>query len=476
MTTATKQTMSSSAPGWLRAFRTLPRQHGFEPLRVEGQVPEGLRGALYRVGPWTFDVHGRPYQHWFDGDGGMLGVRFGADGVTGASRLLDTPTMVAERKASSQRYGAYGTPTPLLHKLRDVRKNSANTSVMAWNGKLYALFEGSVPVEVSQDDLSTLGETDFDGTVVETFSAHPHRVPSRKASYNFGIRYGRETLADLYALPDGGKAQRLGTVKLPGATMVHDFIATDRYLVFFLSPLRLNLFRALLRVGSYSENLRWKPEAGADVLVVPIDDVAHPVRITTDAFYLWHFGNAYEQGDTLVVDYVRYPDFTTNQWLGELVRGTTSLDAKGMLHRAVVDLKARTFRTEQRADLSCEFPRVAPGVVGRSHETLYLGVHLSDEARRGLFDGVARVDMGTGRMTKVSLGEGTYPSEPVFVPRPGGSAEDDGWVLTQVFDAKTDTSHVAVLDARHLEDGPVARCHFDHALPPTFHGGFAPAK
>ncbi|WP_375744794.1 carotenoid oxygenase family protein [Corallococcus interemptor] len=203
------------------------------------------------------------------------------------------------------------------------------------------------------------------------------------------------------------------------------------------------------------------------------DDVAHPVRITTDAFYLWHFGNAYEQGDTLVVDYVRYPDFTTNQWLGELVRGPTSLDAKGMLHRAVVDLKARTFRTEQRADLSCEFPRVAPGVVGRAHQTLYLGVHRSDEARRGLFDGVARMDMATGRMTTASLGEDTYPSEPVFVPRPGGSAEDDGWVLTQVFDAKTDTSHVAVLDARHLEDGPVARCHFNHALPPTFHGGFA---
>ncbi|WP_375759187.1 carotenoid oxygenase family protein [Corallococcus exercitus] len=476
MTTAMKQTMSSAAPGWLRAFRTLPRQHGFEPLRVEGQVPEGLRGSLYRVGPWTFDVHGRPYQHWFDGDGGMLGVRFGADGVKGASRLLDSPTMVAERKASSQRYGGYGTPTPLLHKLRQARKNSANTSVMAWNGKLYALFEGSVPVEVSPEDLSTLGETDLDGTVVETFSAHPHRVPSRKASYNFGIRYGRFTLADIFVLPDGGKAQRLGSVKLPGATMVHDFIATDRYLVFFLSPLRLNLFRALLQVGSYSENLRWKPEAGTDVLVVPIDDVEHPVRIPTDAFYTWHFANAYEEGDTVVVDYVRYPDFTTNQWLGELVRGTTSSDAQGMLHRAVVDVKAGTFRTEQRLDVSCEFPRVAPGVVGRAHETLYLGVHRSNEARRGLFNGVARMDLATGRLTTADLGEGTYPSEPIFVPRPGATAEDDGWVLTQVYDEKADASHVAVLDARRMEDGPVARCHFDHALPPTFHGGFAPAK
>lgn len=476
MTTATKQTMSSSAPGWLRAFRALPRQHGFEPLRVEGAVPEELRGSLYRVGPWTFDVHGRPYQHWFDGDGGMLGVRFGADGVRGAARMVDSPTIVTERQAHRQRFGAYGTPTPLLHRLRNVRKNSANTSVMAWNGKLYALFEASLPVEVSQEDLSTLGETDLDGAVVESFSAHPHRVPSRKASYNFGIRYGRETTAELYALPDGQKARRLGAVKLPGATMVHDFIATDRYLVFFLSPLRLNLFRMLLRMGSYSENLRWRPDAGTEVMVVPIDDVEHPVRISTDAFYVWHFANAYEAGDTLVVDYVHYPDFTTNQWLGELVRGTTSTDAQGKLHRAVVDVKAGTFRTERRLDVSCEFPRVAPSVVGRAHQSVYLGVHQRDASRRSLFDGVARVELETGRLTVAPLGEGTYPSEPVFVPRPGAHAEDDGWVLTQVYDVKSDTSHVAVLDARRMEAGPVARCHFDHALPPTFHGGFAPAK
>ncbi|MCY1033747.1 carotenoid oxygenase family protein [Corallococcus sp. BB11-1] len=475
MTTAMKQTTSSPAPGWHRAFRTLPRQHGFEPLRVEGQVPEGLRGSLYRVGPWTFEVHGQPYQHWFDGDGGMLGVRFGPEGVTGAARLLDTPGMVAERAAKAPRYGAYGTPTPLWHKLRNAQKNSANTSVMAWNGKLYALFEADKPVEVSMDDLSTVGESDLEGVVVGSFSAHPHRVPSRKTSYNFGIQYGRETTAELYALPDGGKARRMGAVTLPGATMVHDFIATDRYLVFFLAPLRLNIFRMLLRLGSYSDNLRWKPDAGTQVLVVPIDDVAHPVRIPAEAFYLWHFANAHEQGDTLVVDYVHYPDFTTNQWLGDLMRGGTELEARGRLHRAMVDVKAGTFRTERLSDVSCEFPRVAPGVVGRAHQTLYLGGHSTQEARRGLFDSVMRYDVGTGRMTQAVMGEGQYPSEPVFVPRPGASAEDDGWVLTQVYDAKADASHVAVLDARRLEDGPVARCHFDHALPPTFHGGFAPA-
>ncbi|RYZ44026.1 MAG: hypothetical protein EOO71_01280 [Myxococcaceae bacterium] len=48
--------------------------------------------------------------------------------------------------------------------------------------------------------------------------------------------------------------------------------------------------------------------------------------------------------------------------------------------------------------------------------------------------------------------------------------------FTQVYDAKADAPHLAVLDARRPEDGPVARCHLDHALTPTFHGGFAPAQ
>ncbi|MFP2896557.1 carotenoid oxygenase family protein [Corallococcus sp. 4LFB] len=78
-------------------------------------------------------------------------------------------------------------------------------------------------------------------------------------------------------------------------------------------------------------------------------------------------------------------------------------------------------------------------------------------------------------MTRAALEAGQYPSEPVFVPRPGSRTEDDGWLLTQVFDTKTDTTHVAVLDAERLDAGPVARCHFEHALPPTFHGTFVPA-
>lgn len=43
--------------------------------------------------------------------------------------------------------------------------------------------------------------------------------------------------------------------------------------------------------------------------------------------------------------------------------------------------------------------------------------------------------------------------EPIFVPRPGGTAEDDGWVMSLVYDADEQRTRLAILDARNLSGG-----------------------
>ena len=63
----------------------------------------------------------------------------------------------------------------------------------------------------------------------------------------------------------------------------------------------------------------------------------------------------------------------------------------------------------------------------------------------------------------------------MFVPAPGAADETAGWLLTLVHDGRADASYLAVLDAARLEDGPVARAWFDHAVPITFHGSWLPA-
>lgn len=319
-------------------FPNLEREHGFLPLSVRGKLPDALRGTLYRVGPSLLQNHGERYGHWFDGDGAVSAIRLGPEGAEGAIRLVESEGLKEERRAGRRLYGGYGTPRPggPLARLLPKLKNVANTSVMVWDGRLFALYEPSRPTELDPETLETIGESDLGGVLGPSFSAHPHRVSGRRAWYNFGVRYGKETLLDVYELPDRGSARRLCTVPLAGPTMIHDFIATERHLVFFAPPLRLKVLRQLLGQGTYSENLAWRPELGTEVLVIPIDEPERLNRFTVEPFFQWHFANAFERGEEIVIDYVRYPDFSTNVWLKEAPWGGSGLEALGRYHRAVL--------------------------------------------------------------------------------------------------------------------------------------------
>ena len=62
----------------------------------------------------------------------------------------------------------------------------------------------------------------------------------------------------------------------------------------------------------------------------------------------------------------------------------------------------------------------------------------------------------------------------MFVKDPAGSAEDDGWVLSYVYQPETNQSEVLILDSRHFEQEPVARIHLPVRVPAGFHGNWVP--
>jgi all-trans-8'-apo-beta-carotenal 15,15'-oxygenase len=447
----------------------LPREHGFEPLEVEGALPAELRGTLYRNGPGQFGQFGRRYTHPFEGDGAVTAIRFEGGRALGASRVTPSRGLLEERAAGRILYGlAAPWRRRFANMVRDRQKNTANTSVVLWQGRLFALMEAARPTELDPRDLSMIGETDLGGAVVSFFSAHPHRVDARRAIYNFGLEYGRRTRLHLYELPDAGPARHLGAVELPGPPMLHDFIATETHLVFFVSPVRVAIPRMLLQLGSFEQLFRWRPELGTEVICVPIDRPDEPVRFTTDSFYQWHFANAFTRGGELVIDHVRYPGFESFHELGALASGAApdSFSA-GRLHRAVVDLGGRTLRSEPILEgRSCEFPTVAGGRSGAEHGVTYLAL---DDLRA-----IGKLEARSGRLSRHALPDTQRATEPLFVPRAGAVREDDGWLLALCHDAASERAFVAVYDAARLDDGPIARAWFDHQVPITFHGAFLP--
>jgi carotenoid cleavage dioxygenase-like enzyme len=67
--------------------------------------------------------------------------------------------------------------------------------------------------------------------------------------------------------------------------------------------------------------------------------------------------------------------------------------------------------------------------------------------------------------------DGCYPGEPVFVASPEAEQEDEGVLLSVVFDGRRETSFMLVLDAATLAER--ARAEVPHHIPFGFHGQFA---
>ena len=69
--------------------------------------------------------------------------------------------------------------------------------------------------------------------------------------------------------------------------------------------------------------------------------------------------------------------------------------------------------------------------------------------------------------------------EPVFVPRLGWQSsregdEDDGFVLVQLYVPETHCTEYVILDAKRVNQGPLARIKLKHHIPYGFHGTFTP--
>ncbi len=477
MTTVESRTMSPPRPA--AVFENLRREHGFEPVRVEGEIPRRLAGTLYRNGAGILEQFGRRYDHVFESDGAISALRIEAGEAFAAARVVRSEGLVQERRAG-RHLASYAARWPA--RIRRIHggglKNTANTHVVPWRDELWALMEGGKPTRIDPRTLETLGETDLEGVIGGSFSAHPHRVAKRRTLYNFGMSYGAQTWIDLYALPDDGAARRMGRVPLAHPVMLHDFIVTGDHLVFFISPIRVLVWRMMMGLRSFTDNLRWTPSDGSEVIVVPIDEPENITRFHTEPFCCFHFASGFEQGDQIVVDYIRYPD---SRMLGSLGDGTRltwtdrSTHVHGMLHRARIDLRAKTLHSEPLWDGACEYPRLAPSGEGARPQTLWMqSARYVDDVLRFA---VTRVEP-TGevrdrvRVQHHRLDAGQLSSESVFVPDPEGG-EDEGSLLTLVFDSYTERSHVLVLDARTLVFQ--ARVLLEQAIPLTFHGSWVPS-
>ena len=180
--------------------------------------------------------------------------------------------------------------------------------------------------------------------------------------------------------------------------------------------------------------------------------------------YVFHPMNAYDSPDdnTIVLDVVRHPKMFATDRIGPN-EGPPTLD------RWTIDLSAGKVLEDRVDDHPQEFPRVDERLVGKRHRYGYApmiaeGVSGSDTLLKHDFVG--------GNTATRQFGAGKELGEFVFHPSSATAAEDDGVLMGFVYDAPTDRSELAILDAQTLQD--VASIKLPHRVPTGFHGNWVP--
>jgi carotenoid cleavage dioxygenase len=424
------------------------------PLPVDGAIPPGLEGILFRNGPNPAIVAEPERYHWFSGDGMVHAVEL-RDGqaISYRNRWVRTRRLAAE----------IGTRPPAGPE--EPIDGPANTHVVWHHGQLLALVESGFPHALTTE-LATVRVEDFDGMLTSPMTAHPHVDPATGGMAFFGYDVFGPPYLRYHEMDAGGALVFSTAIETPRATMHHDFGVTATRVVFLDLPV---VFDLALAAGGAAIPFRWDDEAPARIGV--LDRGSPGTRITwtgIDPAYVFHVMNAFDDGTAVVLDVCTY-DKVLDTGEGGLLGSTLP-----SLERWRVDPVAGRVEVTVLDDRTVEFPRIDDTLAGRPYRYGYC-TELRRDGGTDSFDALVRYDLQRDEAIHWSPGPGRSPGEPVFVRAPDGRSDDEGWVLSVVYDAGRDASDIVILDASSFKGTPEAVIHLPVRVPYGFHGSWVPA-
>lgn len=431
-------------------------------LKVTGRVPRDLDGRFLRTGPNALGIEDPRAHHWMLGDGMIHGVRLRDGRAEWYRNRWVRSSQVA--KKLGEKYPGEVPPDDF----------AANTHVIPYKGRILALQEsGPLPYEMD-GELNTVRPYDFRSTLEGAFTAHTKYDPAadelHAVAYYPTWDHVRHIMIDRT-----GRVARSTRIPVAGAPMMHDFALTQKYVVIVDVPVTFDMAAA---------------QAGAAVPYIWNDK--HPMRVgvmprtggatrwfEVDPFYYAHTLNAYDQGDSVVVEFTSMPAPFYAAGRGN---GGPSTNGTPTLDRWTIDLSTGRAASTRLDDRPQEFPRINESLVSRRHRFAYTASAAEMWVAYETVDGAAPDDTFTNCVLKHDMLRGStqvhrFPkgaaaSEPVFVPRRGARDEDDGYVVAYVNDPERGATDLVILSAQDFTGHPLARIHLPGRVPLGFHGSW----
>ena len=441
---------STGAPYIAGNFAPLKSEVTAFDLEVIGRVPEELTGRFLRIGPNPVDepdlVRLVRY-HWFAGTGMAHGLR-----LRGGKAEWFRSRFVIDRDAAKAL-----SRQPIPGPGEGTRDGNVNTSLMNVGGKLCAVVEaGSIPVELDYE-LESVRRTDFHGTLEAGFTGHPKFDPITGEQH--ALAYEPFQPVRYISVDRDGRATTKARIDLPHIPLIHDMAFTQSFIIVPDFPVTFQ--------PEHSHTTfpwLWDERRDSRIGLLPRNGDASRIQwFEAPRCFAFHFANAYDDGDLTIIDLPRHRRmFLTdqngpNEGAPILVRWTLHRPS-GRLTETVLD------------DRGNEFPRINGRHGGQAYRYIYTAHWGEDVA----FGPAMKHDLQRETTEVHDYGPGRMTSEPVFVRKPGAAAEDEGWIMSYVYDPKRDLSDVVILDAQDFAGEPIATIRLPVRVPFGFHGGWAP--
>jgi carotenoid cleavage dioxygenase len=246
--------------------------------------------------------------------------------------------------------------------------------------------------------------------------------------------------------------------------MIHDFAITEHYVVLIVGPLRIDA----AAFGGNGTPLNWDIERGTRIAIIARDRATPTRWVHGEAFWAWHYANAFEDGDDIQLDM----PYSTSPGM-ELSPEQRPAAAYG-LTRATQHPTTGSFDLHHLDDIGTEFPRIDDRLTGRRHRYLTVAGRSSSEAlAAGEHDVLRQYDMDAG--TSTAYRSNAALGEVAFAPRVGSTGELDGYYVAFGTDFDSGRSAMYIWDAGQFPADPVAVIRMPQRIPNGLHGNWFPA-